>query len=92
MANLKKRYKKLLAEKIASEIMEYLTGLNEKNESQIQRIAEKSSRNLVQVYYELVTSQNRKVLKGHAKREKKWEAAVIEMPVNYSAKPDLIAS
>ncbi len=79
MSSLKNQQKKLLAREIGGKIMEYFMGLNEKNESVIRRIAEKSSKKLVRAYTEAIKSQYKKALKATVKREKTREHSVVHV-------------
>lgn len=70
MSSLKNQQKKLLTREIGGKIMEYFMGLNEKNETIIRGIAEKSSKKLVKAYTEAIKLQHRKALKATEKKKK----------------------
>src|SRR5437867_2812656 len=68
--------------------MEYLMGLNEKNEPVIQQIVEKSSKKIVRSYYEAIKSQHKQALKAI----KKAEQALLQVstPVMHAETTDLV--
>lgn len=85
MANLKKEQKKLLTREITSKIMEYLMRLNEKNEPAMQKMVKRSSRKVVNAYYDAIKRQHKELRKSTAKEEQ-------QVPVIYEETTNLIAS
>jgi hypothetical protein len=77
MASLKKEQKKLLTRQITSKIMEYLIGLNEKNEPAIQKIAKRSSRRVVSAYHDAIKYEHRKPMKATVKEDQFAQAIYI---------------
>jgi len=57
--------------------MEYLLGLTEKNKSLVRRLAEKSSRKIVEVYYKAIRLQHKKALKSVSVRKKEDARATL---------------
>ena len=88
MSSLKKQQKKLLAGEITAKVMEYLMGLNEKNEPALRQITEKSAGKIVKAYYKAIKSQHKKILKASATISREQEA----MSLVYNESVNLIAS
>ena len=78
MANLKDQHKKLFRVEIAAKTMEYLMGMDEKNQRAVRCLAEKSSRKIVKAYYSAIKSQHKRVLKETAKKGKDVEVLPIK--------------
>ena len=82
MSSLKKQQKKLLTHEITARILEYLMGLDEKNEPSMRKTAEKSVRKLVKAYYQAIKTQHKSAL----------SISSNEIPFVYEETTNLIAS
>jgi hypothetical protein len=90
MTNFKKQQEKLLRNEIASKMMEYLMGLNQKNSLAIHRLSVKSSAKIVKAYYAAIKLQRKKAMKSSLKKGKKQ--AIAEGRINCMLQNNLIAS
>ncbi len=90
MSNLKNQQKKLFSHETTARIMQYFMGLNETNKAAMQGTAEKSSKKLVNTYFDAIKSQHKKALKAAGK--KKNRKSTVAAPVVHARQTHLIAS
>lgn len=80
MSHFNNQHKNLLIAEITGKIMEYLMGLNRKNEQLLRILAEKTSAKLIREYGAAVKSQRRKIRQQQFNIEEKEPAVIPFLP------------